>query len=384
MIDLPGLADIWDVLPEARLVGGAVRDALAGQTVADVDLASPLLPEEVIERLRHSGMKVVPTGLAHGTVTAVSRGRSFEITTLRRDVTTDGRHAVVAFTDDWQADASRRDFTFNAMSVDRREIVHDYFGGRNDLMTGRVRFVGVASRRIEEDYLRILRFFRFFARFGVGAPDQQAIAAIKQHRAGVATLSAERVWMEIKLLLGSNDPRPAVALMQDVGLLPLLLPKSNLMAFDQLVAHGAPADPLLRLAALLEGDVLAFSDRFKLSNSERERLLSFKTSASLTPGLGDADLRRALSREEAAVVLARTWLADDGTAGWQALRRRISQMERPVFPLLGRDVALLGISPGPEIGRILEDVRQWWWSGGCVADAAACRAEAASLVSRLG
>ncbi len=337
-----------------------------------------------MRRLRQAGIKAVPTGLAHGTVTAVDQAGSFEITTLRRDVATDGRHAAVAFTDDWQADASRRDFTFNAMSMDRQGVTYDYFTGRQDLAAGCVRFVGVASRRIEEDYLRILRFFRFFARFGIGAPDEQAVAAIEQHRAGLANLSAERVWMELKLLLGADDPRRAVALMQDVGLLPLLLADANFGALERLVARGAPADALLRLSALFQGDVLAFSERFKLSNSERERLLSFKTFASLTPALEDADLRRALAQEEASVVLARTWLAGDGTAGWTALRSRISQMERPIFPLLGRDVALLGVPPGPKIGGVLEDVRQWWWKGGCVADAVACRAEAAAVVSNAG
>ena len=382
MIDLPGLAEVWDALPEARVVGGAVRDMLTERKIADVDFSSPLLPEAVMQRLQDAGIKAVPTGLAHGTVTAVSQGSSFEVTTLRRDVATDGRRAVVAFTDDWHADASRRDFTFNAMSVDRHGAIYDYFGGRGDLAAGRVRFVGVASRRIEEDYLRILRYFRFLAGFGTGEPDEEAAAAVSEHRAGVQTLSAERVWMEIKRLLGADDPRRSLALMQKAGVLPLVLPDAKLMALDRLVSYGAPADALLRLAALLDGDAGKFYSRFKLSNSEQTRLLSFEKFASLRPELEDADLRRALAQEEASVIVDRTWLAGNGTAAWQALRGRINRMERPVFPLLGRDITLLGVPPGPQVGGILEEVRQWWLRGGCVADAAACRAKAAALVAR--
>ena len=168
MIDPPGMAAVWDALPEARMVGGAVRDMLAERPVADVDFAIALEPDAVIARVRAAGLKAVPTGWAHGTVTVVAAGRGFEVTTLRRDVQTDGRHAVVAFTDDWQLDASRRDFTINAMSAARDGTVFDYFDGRADLAAGRVRFVGEARARIAEDYLRILRFFRFFARYGRG------------------------------------------------------------------------------------------------------------------------------------------------------------------------------------------------------------------------
>ena len=382
MIDLPGLAAIWDVLPEARVVGGAVRDRLADQPVSDVDLSSPLLPDEVMKRLQKARIKTVLTGLVHGTVTALSEGRSFEITTLRRDVQTDGRHAEVAFTDDWQVDAGRRDFTFNAMSMDRRGRIYDFFGGQADLTAGRVRFVGVASRRIEEDYLRILRFFRFFARFGTGEPDAEAMTAIASHRDGVRALSAERVWVEVKLLLGTRDPRRAVAMMQDVGLLPLLLPDADVAALARLVAHGAPVDALLRLAALFGGDITMFAERFRLSNSEQAWLRALRGAASLRPGVEDADLRRALAREDADVLVARTWISGDGTAGWDQLRNRIKRMTRPEFPLLGRDVVVLGVTPGPEVGRILEDVRRWWRSGGCVADAAACRAEAAALMEK--
>jgi poly(A) polymerase/tRNA nucleotidyltransferase (CCA-adding enzyme) len=189
MIALPGIDALWDALPEARIAGGAVRDSLAGRAVADVDFASPLTPDEVSRRLRTAGIKTVPTGLAHGTVTAVVGGRGFEITTLRRDVATDGRHATVAFTDDWRADAARRDFTINAMFLDRAGRIFDFFEGQADLAAGVVRFVGAADERIAEDYLRILRYFRFFARYAAGAPDAAAVAAIAGQRAGILGLS---------------------------------------------------------------------------------------------------------------------------------------------------------------------------------------------------
>ena len=198
MIALPGMAALWAALPEARMVGGAVRDWLAGCAVADVDFAVPLPPETVMARARAAGLKVIPTGIAHGTVTVMTPDHSFEVTSLRRDVETDGRHAVVAFVDDWELDASRRDFTINAMSAAQDGTVFDYFGGREDLAAGRVRFVGTAAARIEEDYLRIFRFFRFFARYGRGAPDADAVAAITRLRDGAKSLSAERVWSELK------------------------------------------------------------------------------------------------------------------------------------------------------------------------------------------
>ena len=195
-------------LPEARVVGGAVRDALAGRAVTDIDLATPRTPEQVTEALQAAAIRAVPTGIEHGTVTAVVDGRGFEVTTLRRDVETDGRHAVVAFTDDWRADAARRDFTINAMSMTRTGEVFDYFGGISDLHAGVVRFVGDPAIRIAEDYLRILRFFRFFARYGRGAADTAALAAIRGGVPGLARLSVERVWSELARILRRPIPVP--------------------------------------------------------------------------------------------------------------------------------------------------------------------------------
>ncbi len=380
MIDLPGVAEVWAALPEARVVGGAVRDTLAGRAVADVDFASPLEPDVVMARLREAGLKVVPTGLVHGTVTAVVGGVGFEITTLRRDVETDGRHAVVRFTDDWEADAARRDFTINAMSMSRDGVIYDYFNGRADLAAGVVRFVGEARLRIAEDYLRILRYFRFFARYAA-APDVAAVAAITELRDGVLILSAERVWGELKRILQAPDPRAALALMRETGVLALVVPEgADMAAVGDLVLRGAPVDSLLRVSALLLGDLEGFVARLKLSNEEAERLRALRVPNRLRPGADDADLRRALADTPADVLVARTWLGQDAVAGWDDLRGRLEATAKPVFPLQGRDVTVLGVSPGPLVGEILAAVRGWWLEGGCLADRAACRERAIKLV----
>ncbi len=219
------LGAVLAVLPEARVVGGAVRDALDGRAVSDIDLATPRRPEAVTAALQAAGIRAIPTGIDHGTVTALVDGRPFEITTLRRDEETDGRHARVAYTDDWQEDAARRDFTINAMSMTPAGEIFDYFGGRADLAAGHVRFVGDPATRIAEDYLRILRFFRFHARYGRGEPAPAATAAIRAGVPGLARLSPERVWGELKRILAAPDPVGAVALMAELGVLPALVPE---------------------------------------------------------------------------------------------------------------------------------------------------------------
>lgn len=370
----PALGAVLDALPEARIVGGAVRDALAGRAVADVDLASPLAPEVVMQRLRAAGLKAVPTGIAHGTVTAVSRHRGFEVTTLRRDVETDGRHAVVAFTDDWREDAARRDFTINAMSMDRDGRTHDYFGGIEDLQAGKVRFVGDAATRIAEDYLRVLRFFRFHARYGTGAPDAAAVAAIAASVPGLARLSAERVWNELKRILAAPDPRGAVAMMDRLGVLAAVLPEGARPGrLAALIARGAPEEPLLRLAALLDGDAEALALRLRFSGAEREELVALRAAPALGANAGDADVRRAMADTPAAILIGRGWLAH-GDAG---LIARIAATPVPVFPLRGCDLAAAGVAPGTAMGVLLRDLRGWWMDGGCVGDAASCRAELA-------
>ena len=369
LLDDPHLAPILRALPRARLVGGCVRDMLADRSVTDIDLATPDPPEAILQAIEAAGLRAVPTGMAHGTVTALSGGRPFEITTLRRDVRTDGRHADVAWTDDWQEDAARRDFTINAMSLDRAGGLHDYFGGKDDLASGRVRFVGRAATRIAEDYLRVLRFFRFFGRYGRGEADEEAVQAIGNAAGALGRLSPERVWSELKRILAMPDPRAVLSLMQRLGVLSALLPDAaGLAALDGLAAAGAPPDPLLRLGAMLTGDADHLAVRLRLSNTERDRLADMRTGSAPAEGDSDADIRRRLADTPAPVLLDRLFLA----GAPERVRARVLGIEPPVFPLEGRDLLALGMTPGPQVGRALAAVRQWWLDGGCVADRAAC------------
>ncbi|WP_240161874.1 CCA tRNA nucleotidyltransferase [Gluconacetobacter azotocaptans] len=379
-----GLARIWAVLPRARLVGGVVRDLIAGRPVADIDMATPEAPERVMAALAEAGIRIVPTGLAHGTVTAVVAGRPYEVTTLRRDERTDGRHAVVAWTDDWREDAARRDFTINAMSCGRDGVVHDYFGGRADVRAGHVRFVGDAATRIHEDALRILRFFRFHARYGRGEPDGAAMAAITALADGLARLSAERVWSELRRILAGPALMPTLALMAQSGVLARLLPEgADRPALDRLLATGAPAEPILRLGVLAQGDAGGLATRLRLSRAETLTLSSVMsligTAPMPDPALDDDARRRLLADEPADVLVRRSWVGQAARLGhpsaeWDALRRDLVARPRPVFPLAGRDLLAAGVAPGPRIGQALAEVRAWWMAGGCRADRKACLA----------
>jgi poly(A) polymerase/tRNA nucleotidyltransferase (CCA-adding enzyme) len=361
----PDLAPVLAALPRARVVGGAVRDTLAGRAVADIDLAAPEPPEIVAAALEEAGVRTLPTGLSHGTVTAISNHRPFEITTLRRDVATDGRHAEVAWTEDWREDAARRDFTINAMSLDQSGQLHDYFGGTDDLAAGRVRFVGPAAPRIAEDYLRILRFFRFYARYGAGPPDGEAAGAIAQGLPGLALLSAERVWSELKKILAADDPVAAMRLMDSLGVLGAILPEgADAEKLAKLCAAGAPAQPILRFAALVTGDVAAIAARLKLSTAEAETVAAWRHGPVPLPG-NDAELRRMLADEPAEILIGRLWLASGFGPKWDALRARLADLPRPVFPLEGRDALALGAKPGPAVGVALRAVRQAWLEQGC-------------------
>jgi poly(A) polymerase len=350
---------------QCRYVGGAVRDALIGVAAVDVDIATRLLPEEVIARLENAGLKAIPTGIEHGTVTAVLPQGPVEITTLRRDVTTDGRHAEVAFTDDWREDAARRDFTINALFADPRTLeVTDYFGGEADLAAHLVRFIGDADARILEDHLRILRFFRFHARFG-GPADAAALSACARHADRLKALSRERIARELLLLLGSANPLPAALLMAETGIWPVILPE---MAGDGLATLGtllarearmsAAADPLVRLAALLPVDpqiVEPVAARLRLSKAQRFALGRY---AALWPEQGTA--RQVAANTQPADTVA-NWLLLRGrdemlAAGWESLKG----WSVPEFPLGGRDVLALGISAGPDVARVLGETRRRW------------------------
>ena len=366
----PRVVRIWDALAGARVVGGAVRDALAGRETADIDLATPDEPATVIAALGNAGIKVVLTGLAHGTVTAVVEDRGYEVTTLRRDVATDGRHAVVAFTADWRQDAARRDLSINAMSMTRDGGLFDYFDGKADLAAGRIRFVGNPVARIAEDFLRVLRFFRFYARFGKAAPERATLDALRGGIPGLGGLSVERVWSELRRILDAPDPSAAVLLMDRLGVWAAVAPEAA--AVSRLA--GLPADAVLRLAAMLTGDPSALAMRLKLSNEDRDRLVRLMATPQATGS--DAALRRLLADHRPEDLIDRAWLDGDADA-----RRRLSGMARPVFPLEGRDVVALEVPSGPAVGALLRDVRQWWLDGGCIADRAACGGELARRVN---
>ena len=369
----PGLLRLLAALDGAsgatKVVGGAVRDSLLGLAVADVDLATRLLPEEVVTRVRDAGMKPVPTGLAHGTITAVTPEGPVEVTTLRRDVATDGRHAEVAFTDDWQADASRRDFTINALYADPvGGKIDDYFGGERDLEDRRVRFIGDPLQRIAEDHLRILRFFRFHARFGAGAPDEAALAACAARRNDLLTLSRERKADELLKLLALPDPAPTVMLMKEQGILACLLPEAVEKGDDEelrlfrLIGReerfGVPPDPLRRLAALLPRDpdsVEATGNRLRLSNNARAKMRTLATPAvhGQRPRWLAAEIRNADPRD---LFL----LADIGEDELFAALASLKDWQVPELPLKGGDIVKLGLRPGPKVAALLARLRQEW------------------------
>jgi poly(A) polymerase/tRNA nucleotidyltransferase (CCA-adding enzyme) len=345
--------------------------------VQDVDVAVALPPEQAAARLRAAGLKVFETGLAHGTVTAVLHHQPVEVTSLRRDLLTDGRHAEVAWSTDWREDAARRDFTINALSMDAAGRVWDYFGGRADLAAGKVRFVGDPATRMAEDYLRVLRFFRFQARYGQGVPDPAALAAIRAAVPGLARLSAERVWMELKRLLRAPDPIPAVALMRETGVLAAALPEAA--PCEAALRRLPDTDPLLRLAALLRPgtDAAALARRLRFSAQEEATLRRLLDPALRpAPGLDGDALRRWLAEAPAGLEAGLAAIAEaiDGEDR-AALRARLRATPRPVFPLQGRDALAAGIPPGPAVGQALARVRCWWLAGGCTAGEAACRAQ---------
>ncbi len=376
ILDDRGLQAILTAIQDARLVGGAVRDTLAGLPVHDIDLATPSSPDAVIAALRKAGLKAVPTGLAHGTVTAVANHRGYEITTLRRDIATDGRHATIAFTDNWREDAARRDFTINAMSMDANGQIFDYFDGAEDLRAGHLRFVGDPTARIAEDYLRILRYFRFWSRYGRETPNQATQAALRAGIPGLAQLSVERVWHEFSRLLVAPNPMPTINLMNDLSVLSTIIAEGVSPArLQTLIAAHAPPDAMLRFAALLTGCAHALATRLRLSTTERDRLIALRGGPTPRPDDDDDTLRRLLADIPLETLIGRTWLNGAPTADWAALRARLQAIPVPIFPLEGRDALALGLAPGPAIGNLLREVRTWWLANGCRADGNACRAQ---------
>jgi poly(A) polymerase len=383
----PSIGSVLAALGEARFVGGCVRDALLGRAIVDIDIATPFPPDAVIRRLEAAGIEVVPTGLAHGTVTAVVASRHFEITTLRRDVETYGRRARVAFDADWAADAARRDFTINAIFLARDGTIHDPVGGLADLRAGRVRFVGDPATRISEDVLRLLRYYRFEARFGKGSGDPQARAACRAAAHLIPTLSAERVAQELVRLLETADPIPALRMMEADGVLRVVLAEARrLDRLRQMLAIEPEPDPLRRLAALVEVDregAAALAERLRFSNAWRDRL------AGLAPpwpieAQGDARAQRqALYRlggeryRDIALLMAAEGEMTHGRLA--ELLAIVRDWTPPVFPLAGRDVIGLGIPPGERVGLLLAAVRNWWEAGDFTADRSQCLARLKEL-----
>ena len=352
----------------ARFVGGCVRNALIGVPVADVDIATTLKPEETERAIRAAGLKAVPTGIAHGTVTAVSERQPFEITTLRRDVSTDGRNATVAFTDDWAEDAARRDFRLNALYADGAGRVFDPTGeGVADAAAGRIVFVGDPGTRIREDYLRILRFFRFFAWYGRGEPDAAALVACRALASGMTRLSAERVSRELMTLLAAPDPRVAMAAMAGTGVLAQILPEAEMgPVFEAAVEQGS--DPVIRLMTLLPGDegiVREASARLRLSNSTRDRLVDAAVAAPVVSlSMTDPEVRAAVYRFGARAVADALHRRMTERPGEAETGRRLLALaagwRRPSMPVGGRELARLGVQPGPETGRLLKAFEAGW------------------------
>ena len=351
---------------EGRFVGGCVRDALLGIVSSDLDICTPLRPEQVLEACKAAGVKALPTGLKHGTVTVIIGARHFEITTLREDVETDGRHARVAFTNDWEIDASRRDFTVNGLYMDASGALYDYYDGFSDLELGLVRFIGDAATRIAEDYLRILRYFRFVARFSLGVIDQASLEACRGQQANLSQLSNERVTREILSLLVVPDPLPALELMaqcevwQDIFDMPPALPRlQNLL---QHVPQNAP-DPILRLGALLCADEHPLPQslkRLRLSSRQQNRLLALESYHGLLSGLNLKATLYKLGQPTFLDQLHLLWADNPSRSDLSEIHSFAKEWEIPTFPVQGKDLLTRGYVPGPEIGARLSDLEAYW------------------------
>ena len=380
---------------DARVVGGAVRNTLLGLPVTDIDIATPVLPHDVMRLAKAHGLGAHPTGIEHGTVTVVSAGVPFEVTTLRRDVETDGRRAVVAFTKDWAEDAARRDFTINALYAAPDGKIFDYSNGRADLNARRVRFIGDAHQRIREDYLRILRFFRFTAEYGHGAPDALSLAACRDLKAGIGGLSTERIGAETLKLIVAQRAHETVPLMAEAGIMDLIVgPAANAKRFVRIAAIerelGTAPDAMARLAALL-GDGAKASDlahRLRLSNADAGALKSaLVPHPAYAPGVPLNTAKAWLYRTGAENFRrgARiAWAASSAETGDAAHKLRATLPDRwtpPALPVRGADVMALGVPPGPRVGKILESFENWWIANDFTTDAAAQKARLTELAA---
>ncbi|RWM91300.1 MAG: CCA tRNA nucleotidyltransferase [Mesorhizobium sp.] len=377
---------------EARVAGGAVRNALIGQPVADVDIATTCLPDETIRRAEAAGFKAVPTGIEHGTITIVAGGKPFEVTTLRADIETDGRRAKVSFGRDWKADAERRDFTINALYAEADGTIVDLVGGVADIEARRLRFIGDPEARIREDYLRILRFFRFFAWYGDGRPDAEGLKACARLKEGLGQLSVERVWSELKKLLSAPDPSRALLWMRQAGVLTSVLPESEKWGIDAIHALtraekdlGWTPDPLLRLEAIVPPDaarMTTLAERLRFSVSDAGRLRQWALTAPVEPKTTEAELAKRLYRGDRQGIVdrlrlslasARSRAVENNDAlleagGLSRLLAFAEKWKKPGFPLKGADLTRLGASPGPKLGATLKNLENEWIESGFALD----------------
>ena len=389
----PETKAVFAALVEARFVGGAVRNAILGVGVSDIDIAVPMPPAETVTRLSAAGIRTIPTGIEHGTVTAVTGHHAFEVTSLRRDIDTDGRHATIAFTDDWAEDAVRRDFTINALYATAEGEIFDYDTGVEDLIAGRVRFMGDAATRIAEDYLRILRLFRLHAWYGKGEIDEAALRASAAAKDKLATLSAERIAKEMLRLLEAMRPAPVLRMMAATGILSLVLPGELDMArLERLCEQDAEnqyePDAILRLAALLKsGDGDDVAERWKLSNAARARLVAALADGTrIASHLKAPDVRRLLYQLGPDTFRDRVRLAwavaprSQPALAWRMLLAMADSWDRPQFPLTGRDVMAAGVPEGAGVGKVLAALEAEWAGSDFTLDEPSLREKLASLV----
>jgi poly(A) polymerase len=375
-LEWPETKQLIAALPDIRFVGGAVRDALLGKPVQDVDAALARLPEATLTALKKADIKAIPTGIEHGTVTAVIGKKHFEITTLRKDISTDGRHAKVAYTDDWQQDAARRDFTINALYLSPQGELFDYFGGAQDARRGHVRFIGEAKERIAEDYLRILRFFRFYAWYGKTEPDGQALMACAAAASDMKTLSGERVQQEMLKLLAAPNCHLTIDLMHEHGLLPHLFgfairDTGMLARFDALPT----APPFLKLMGfILISDIPAdaaldkICERLRLSNtmsdSLRQAFLHYDEINADLPEAAQKKLLRRLGAENFCHAVLVQWARGSDLIGkdhpYVSMLKLAETWQPPEFPVTGDDLIALGITPGKEMGSLLKRLEEKW------------------------
>ena len=367
----------------ARFVGGCVRNAVLERGIDDIDLAVDKPPTTVMAALAAAEIKAIPTGVKHGTVTAIADSRPFELTTLRRDVETDGRRAIVAFTDDWLEDAARRDFTFNALYADPDGTLYDPFDGRADLAAGRVRFIGDPDQRIAEDRLRVLRFFRFHAWYGQPPVDPSGFDACRRNAGTLGALSAERVAKELLRLLEAPAPADALEAMLEAGALDHWLPEyAGTARLRALIAREPTPDKLRRLAAVLpaDADATAIGKRLKLSTQESLRLgvmLAREPALDLAGGL--RAWRAGLYRLGNKLYRDRLLLAVGTPGDWRGALALAESWTPPELPVSGGDLLQMGLAPGPRVGTLISAVEDWWVAGDFAADRASCLAELARL-----